>query len=30
MFDAYKTACLRSDEIGQATIMNIILRSYLH
>jgi 26S proteasome regulatory subunit N3 len=30
MFDAYKTACLRSDEIGQATIMNIILRCYLH
>lgn len=29
MFDAYKSACLRHDEIGQATIMNIILRSYL-
>ncbi|CDW73499.1 probable 26s proteasome non-atpase regulatory subunit 3-like [Stylonychia lemnae] len=29
MFEAYKTACLRSDQIGQATITNIILRSYL-
>lgn len=30
MFEAYKTACLRQDQIGQATITNIILRSYLH
>jgi 26S proteasome regulatory subunit N3 len=29
MFDAYKSAVLRHDQIGQATIMNIILRSYL-
>ena len=29
MFDSYKTACLRNDLIGQATITNIILRSYL-
>lgn len=29
MFEAYKTSCLRHDQIGQATIMNIILRSYL-
>lgn len=29
MFDSYKTACLRKDLIGQATITNIILRSYL-
>lgn len=29
MFESYKTACLRKDMIGQATITNIILRSYL-
>lgn len=29
MFDSYKTACLRKDLIGQATITNVILRSYL-
>ena len=29
MFESYKTACLRQDMIGQATITNIILRSYL-
>ena len=29
MFDAYKSCSLRDDQAGQATIMNIILRSYL-
>jgi len=29
MFDLHKTACLRKDLIGQATVTNIILRSYL-
>jgi 26S proteasome regulatory subunit N3 len=29
MFDSFKTACLRQDQIGQATIINVILRSYL-
>ena len=29
MFDCHKTACLRKDLIGQATITNVILRSYL-
>lgn len=29
MFEAYKISNLRHDEIGQATIMNIIIRSYL-
>lgn len=29
MFESHKTACLRQDMIGQATITNIILRSYL-
>jgi hypothetical protein len=29
MFEAYKSASLRHDQIGQATITNIILRSYL-
>ena len=26
---AYRTACLRHDEVGQATLVNILLRSYL-
>lgn len=29
MFDSYKTASLRKDMIGQATIINVILRSYI-
>lgn len=29
MLESYKTACLRKDFIGQATITNVILRSYL-
>ena len=29
MFESYKTACLHQDLIGQATITNVILRSYL-
>lgn len=29
IFDAYKTSCLNKDQIGQATLMNIIIRSYL-
>ena len=29
MFESFKTACLRQDLIGQATITNVILRSYL-
>ena len=29
MFECFKTACLRQDLIGQATITNIIVRSYL-
>jgi len=29
MFESYKTSCLRKDMIGQATITNVILRSYL-
>jgi 26S proteasome regulatory subunit N3 len=29
MFDFFKTACLRKDLIGQATITNVIVRSYL-
>lgn len=29
MFEFYKTACLRKDLIGQATITNVIIRSYL-
>ncbi|CAK4085391.1 unnamed protein product [Aphanomyces euteiches] len=27
---AHRTACLRSDEIGQATLLNLLLRNYLH
>lgn len=30
MFEVYKNSCLRLDEIGQATTMNIILRSYMN
>lgn len=29
IFDAYKNCCLHHDQIGQATLMNIIIRSYL-
>lgn len=29
MFEAYKSSCLHMDQIGQATLMNIIIRSYL-
>ena len=29
MFDSYKTSSLRKDLIGQATITNVILRSYI-
>ena len=29
MFDAYKAASLRHDQIGMATATNVILRSYL-
>lgn len=29
MFESFKTSCLRQDLIGQATITNVILRSYL-
>lgn len=30
MFEVYKDCSLKHDQIGQATIMNIIIRSYLH
>jgi len=29
LFSSYKNSCLVHDTIGQATIMNIIIRSYL-
>ena len=29
MFQAYKDCCLQQNQIGQATTMNIIIRSYL-
>jgi len=29
MFESFKTSCLRNDLIGQATITNVILRSFL-
>jgi len=29
MFESYKTSSLRKDLIGQATITNVILRSYI-
>jgi 26S proteasome regulatory subunit N3 len=27
---AHRTACLRHDEIGQATLLNLLLRNYIH
>lgn len=27
---AYRTACLRHDEMGQATLFNLVLRNFLH
>ena len=29
MFEAYKDCCLHQNQIGQATAMNIIIRTYL-
>lgn len=29
IFEAYKSSCLHLDTTGQATLMNIIIRSYL-
>ena len=30
IFEAYKASCLHLGSTGQATMINIILRSYLH
>ncbi|OQS02194.1 26S proteasome non-ATPase regulatory subunit 3 [Thraustotheca clavata] len=30
LLEAHRTACLRCDEIGQATLLNLLLRNYLH
>lgn len=29
LYNAYRTACLRHDDMGQATLLNILLRNYL-
>lgn len=29
MFEAYKSSCLHMDYIGQATLINIIIRSFI-
>lgn len=29
MLEAYSKSCLKNDEIGQATLINLILRNYL-
>jgi len=29
LFEIYKSCCLHLDQIGQATIMNILIRSFL-
>ena len=29
MFEAYKSSCLHMDYMGQGTLINIIIRSYL-
>ncbi|DAZ98548.1 TPA: hypothetical protein N0F65_007047 [Lagenidium giganteum] len=30
LLSAHRTACLRYDEFGQATLLNLLLRNYLH
>ena len=30
LFSAYRTACLRRDNMGRATLVNLLLRNYLH
>lgn len=30
LFDLYRHACLKRDESGQATLLNLLLRNYLH
>lgn len=30
LLQLYRTACIRHDEIGQAVLLNLILRNYLH
>ena len=27
---AHRTSCLRHDEVGKATLLNLLLRNYLH
>ncbi len=29
LLDAYNHSCVRNDELGQATLMNLLLRNYL-
>lgn len=29
LLDAYNRACVRSDEYGQSTLLNLLLRNYL-
>lgn len=29
LLDAYNRACVRNDEIGQSTLLNLLLRNYL-
>lgn len=30
LFDLYRNCCLKRDEAGQATLLNLLLRNYLH
>eukprot|EP00357_Protocruzia_adherens_P007155 CAMPEP_0115005034 /NCGR_PEP_ID=MMETSP0216-20121206/19610_1 /TAXON_ID=223996 /ORGANISM="Protocruzia adherens, Strain Boccale" /LENGTH=503 /DNA_ID=CAMNT_0002371241 /DNA_START=80 /DNA_END=1591 /DNA_ORIENTATION=- len=30
LFELYRTACLQHDELGQATLLNLLMRNYLH
>jgi len=30
LFDIYRNCCLKRDEAGQATLLNLLLRNYLH
>ena len=30
LFDYYRKACIKNNEVGQATAINLILRNYIH
>ena len=30
LFDYYRKTCIKNNEVGQATAINLILRNYIH